>query len=81
MSNERSYQNMKKKMYTHTYTHTHTHRSNYLKRLHLQEFEFMFENIKDQGVTIKKKNFEYNYQRINLIIRRKFLILVFSICA
>ena len=55
MSNERSYQNMKKKKCTHT--HTHTHRSNYLKRLHLQEFEFMFENIKDQGVTIKKKKF------------------------
>ena len=56
MSNERSYQNMKKKKCTHT--HTHTHRSNYLKRLHLQEFEFMFENIKDQGVTIKKKFFD-----------------------
>ena len=54
MSNERSYQNMKKK---NAHTHTHTHRSNYLKRLHLQEFEFMFENIKDQGVTIKKKIF------------------------
>ena len=56
MPNERSYQKMKKKK-KYTHTHTHTHRSNYLKRLHLQEFEFMFENIKDQGVTIKKKFF------------------------